>query len=535
MRLKQRRVRDNSCSGSAGLLHQYEHCYGRLAVKNADLEPYGPWYDPKRYRADGNSTRYPEVRVDLGSDSSYAVERLLELRRSEFTGLHTRYLSLNMLFYNNAFDLFCSARIVFVISPVGGMDVQEYYNTVPADTYKSTTDYFRVLIELGVFVLTMRRFYQEVMEIVQLAKGGRESLASYFKSFGNLVDWAMNICVLLSCVIWFRIYRNRLDGIDLVGDNMEAVEANDRLIELSSLWKGYSICNICVLFFALFTFFKIFHDHPQLGIVTATLAEGASELAYFGIVYVVVNLHYMFIGTILFGNELLEFSNLIEAWNTMFLIQIGAYEFASLVEVFDGSEDQDLIILALLYYYSFMVLVFFLLINILLGILIDAFVNVREQNSEAEKRIAINSGSFVDNIHEMVRADLLEMGYQARQLAWCLSYGYIARPPPLERLWSEEEWLERIDDVVRLKRNTNKLHVMKSSSMISLLAALSKLPSCKNTDIYHQACTCAGARTATRPATFTPSPLPSLVVSFPTRSFGRWSVHGARRSSVLLG
>lgn len=496
MRLKQVRVSDHSCKGAAGLQNQYHYCYGKLRRRTTDEQPFGPWYDPRRYIPAPSDSRMAsaEVRVDLGSDPVYAVERLLELRRSDFTGLHTRILSINMLFYNNAYDLFCAARLVFVVNPVGGIDVQEYYNTVPADSYKTSGDMVRILLELLVGLMTVRRITIELGEIFAPAntvEEFRQSLRAYFTSMGNLVDWATNTSILVAFSYWIMIYSNRLDGIDLMADNTEAVEANDRLIALSDLWKKYSILNMCTLFFNLFTFFKIFHDHPKLGIVTATLAEGAGELLYFAIVYLILNLHYMFIGSILFGNELYEFSTLLESWNTLFLIQIGAYEFASLVEVFDGSEDVDLIVLALFFYYSFMLLVYFLLINILLGILIDAFVSVRTKNTEAQRRIDASTGSFSSNMYEMILEEVRSAFFHVKSAASKLSCGRIQAPDPAQRVWRESEWMAMIDEVVDMKRNKND--ILKYGSMISLLAAMNKLPACKDEDIYYQACKHAAA------------------------------------------
>ena len=101
--------------------------------------------------------------------------------------------------------------------------------------------------------------------------------------------------------MWIQIQINSVKGSNLRGDNIEAVAVTDKLIQLASLWKTYTVINCTNLLLALFTFFKVFTGHDKLSIVTSTLSRAASELVYFMVVYSVVTILYMLIGMLLFG------------------------------------------------------------------------------------------------------------------------------------------------------------------------------------------------------------------------------------------
>ena len=114
VRLTQQRVRSDSCSGSPTLINQPSDCYAAFMPANLATKPFGPWYDQAKYTSTTHFGK-PEYTIDLGSNPELASSRLHDLRETGFLGLPLRHFSINMLFYNNALDIFCSVRIVFLI------------------------------------------------------------------------------------------------------------------------------------------------------------------------------------------------------------------------------------------------------------------------------------------------------------------------------------------------------------------------------------------------------------------------------------
>ena len=134
-----------------------------------------------------------------------------------------------MLFYNNALDLFCSVRIVFLINNVGRFQVRQYYESVPADSYKSTADTWRLMFEVLLVLMTCQRIIAELAEILDHFLDPKKSVREYF-NIGNVVDWVGNVAICASVYVWVLMQNNSLQGVDLAGTGVAAIGTTDRLI-----------------------------------------------------------------------------------------------------------------------------------------------------------------------------------------------------------------------------------------------------------------------------------------------------------------
>jgi hypothetical protein len=115
---------------------------------------------------------------------------------------------------------------------------------------------------------------------------------------------------------------------------------------------------------------------PKLGLITQTIGEAWSDLYHFGIICMLVLGIYMFQSYYLFGNSIEDFSDLWSSFNTCFNMLM-------------GNNDHNAEILALrpiagvIFIYTFILIVFFVLLNILLAILVDAYIKVVENAQTA--------------------------------------------------------------------------------------------------------------------------------------------------------
>ena len=212
-----------------------------------------------------------------------------------------------------------------------------------------------------------------------------------------------------------------------------------------------------------------------------------SELLYFFVVYGTVMVFYAFVGMVLYGRSVRSFSTFGGAFNTLFLMQIGEATNRELEAVFSGTEDSSLLVVSNFYYYSFMALIFFILANMLLGILIDAFVTVQETSKKKIRRgwhaEDLNLGVATSNVREMLTESRRGWHFSGMQLLACARL--VPKPDRSQLLWTEEQWLCVVDQIVNAK--SHNLWLLRSSKFVSLLAAIKELPSCKDDDIFLQA------------------------------------------------
>jgi len=173
---------------------------------------------------------------------------------------------------------------------------------------------------------------------------------------------------------------------------------------------------------------------------------------------------------------LLEFSTIAKAWDTLFQMQLGGIEYTTLADAHSGEEDAVLRNLGLLYYYSFMALVFFILVNVLLGILIEAFVAVQEAaRQRSSHQLKIHEGSLLANLSDMVHEWWDTSVTLTLRTLRCLGLG-TPRDSQIHR-WSEEKWLEVIDAVVDAKKENRA--TLRSGNMLSLITAMNMTPQCQ--------------------------------------------------------
>ena len=159
---------------------------------------------------------------------------------------------------NNAFDLFCSTRLVFTLNPAGKVRVSQYYETVPADNYSRDIDYVRLVVELLLALMALRRMSDGLLDIRRYWRDPDLRVVDFLTSAGNIVDWLSLISLSFGFYTWMQIQWYGLYGIDLRGDGASAVEATDRILFVSTKWKLYTVLNCFNLLLALFTFFNVF-------------------------------------------------------------------------------------------------------------------------------------------------------------------------------------------------------------------------------------------------------------------------------------
>jgi len=128
---------------------------------------------------------------------------------------------------------------------------------------------------------------------------------------------------------------------------------------------------VCLLFMIM-RLLKNLDFQPRLGLVTRTLQIAIVNLTHFMVVFFMVFGAYAIFGHVAFGGELEQFSTFKLSLNACFGILLGDHE------VTNDFADSDNGVVGFIFYYSFIIVLFFVLLNILLAILVDAYMEVKE-------------------------------------------------------------------------------------------------------------------------------------------------------------
>eukprot|EP00854_Cymbomonas_tetramitiformis_P025711 gene25711-31445_t len=116
---------------------------------------------------------------------------------------------------------------------------------------------------------------------------------------------------------------------------------------------------------------------PVYGIVVRTIVAARFDLIQFGLMFAVCFVVFAVMGVLLFGNILHEWKTLYEAAATLTMMITGEYGMDPLKRVNAK--------LGSVFYALFLVLIFFLLINILLAILMDSYASLKTENQKEDE------------------------------------------------------------------------------------------------------------------------------------------------------
>jgi len=135
-------------------------------------------------------------------------------------------------------------------------------------------------------------------------------------------------------------------------------------IELYMELNGFCILVVLVRVLRLLDF------QPRLGLVTKTIAAALTDLIHFFFLLGLIMGLYWFMAYFLFGSGNDGFSEPLTALNSVWDMMLGGTDN---FEVISGQYK----IIGVVYMYSFNLIVFFVLLNILLAILVEAYMDVR--------------------------------------------------------------------------------------------------------------------------------------------------------------
>lgn len=125
--------------------------------------------------------------------------------------------------------------------------------------------------------------------------------------------------------------------------------------------------------------------HPQMGIISRTLGKAATDLMFFFLLVAMITGMYGLLGTLIFGRYDDNFATVSTSSLTMFSSLAGLYSYPA-------NDDP----IAQLYYWSYMCIAYFVMLNALLAIIIDAYTIVTEEQHAGRDPLTHSAWCQVD-------------------------------------------------------------------------------------------------------------------------------------------
>lgn len=235
---------------------------------------------------------------------------------------------------------------------------------------------FSVVILFGAVMFLLR----DLIRLVEKIKSNtwREFVLSFFTTV-LLFAW-----VLAICLYYFDVLRQFRDFTPPAIDNTIFVtypahfDSLYKLLELLGRYSTYRSLVSVGLFLVLVRLILVLDFHSSLAIVTKTLTNAASALLTYALVFFLILCGFTAISILLFGSTNLEYSTFGSALNQLMLSILFMSDLPQVVFGPSVSLPQQKIIEGL-FFWSFIILNSILLLNILLSIIVDAYVQLMEE------------------------------------------------------------------------------------------------------------------------------------------------------------
>lgn len=170
--------------------------------------------------------------------------------------------------------------------------------------------------------------------------------------------------------------------LDLNGDGSElrnAYSAFSNLQFLVQTLSWYYALNGINILLVIARILNLMHFQPRLGVVTRSLLLAGPDLLHFTVVAGIVFVGYAMMAHVIFGNVIDKFSTFQLSIDTCFEMLLGEIGVNEDLKALTGLQG----LAGSLFFWTFELLVFMVLLNFLLAIIVDAFSVVKDNTAES--------------------------------------------------------------------------------------------------------------------------------------------------------
>eukprot|EP01060_Flectonema_neradi_P032610 TRINITY_DN5220_c0_g1_i1.p1 TRINITY_DN5220_c0_g1~~TRINITY_DN5220_c0_g1_i1.p1 ORF type:complete len:795 (+),score=83.26 TRINITY_DN5220_c0_g1_i1:100-2484(+) len=375
--------------------------------------------------------------VDVPFSKSLTDVRILLARLKEQPFLHdseTRFASVEFFVYTPATNAFTSVKLFIEVSPSGAVLPSFQFRafhvwTESRNIGQSVFDFF-----FFVYVLYYSYKFAKDWFIFHKTKG---KILAFIFNLWNLLEFCnLVIFMVVFAMRWVWWDISKQSGSNTFPFGAKYPKDLDLLLTLFSTTVYSNSVNVTLVFLKILKFMRL---NPRLGILTLSIGEKKSQLLGILILFAWSVLAFALAGMSLFGSTMWEFHSLDTSYTTLLRMLVGDF---SRLSGGGGDSMEDGIypamrrenrVLAGAYFWCYVILVFFILLNMIIAVLAEGFAAISSQYSAT---------SLADELR-----------------ATCES---IARSCSHERLWARYELFRKglsiTDCLTTVKQNIEEHH-----------------------------------------------------------------------------
>jgi len=355
------------------------------------------------------------VYLDSRVTETQAKRMLAFMNEGSFIDGFTKQIDVQMVTFNTNVNLFASLIFTFYWETGGGITWDFKLQTVFVDIYRGAKGQAQLILEIVCVIFLAANCVYEMRDIfigIRVMKP-----LQYFMDPMNVFDWFHLIMMWVGWILWALYYQRastfemnaaypvladpgakaRLFVTDAENEKIFLEFVHEIQSASDALAQYVAVSSICVLLFVI-RVLKNLDFQPRMGLVTRTLASATSDLLHFAFLFFIVFFGYAMVGHLLFGHQFEWMKNPGDACVFLFF-QLLAFDPTQFWTEMTHAAPAWAFHLFL---WSFLLIVFFILFNVLLAILIDAYAMVKAETPE-------DSESFPGEMKAVMADRLLDM------------------------------------------------------------------------------------------------------------------------------
>ncbi|NXH50699.1 PK1L2 protein, partial [Dicaeum eximium] len=391
-RIRQVRVKGDTCPISARLQHVVEECHAPYSLQTEDTSAYGEHWNTSaldnssdlssawQYQSQSKLRGQPSwgklaiysgggYVIHLGTDPKNAFRILQYLFNNVWLDTFTRAVFVEFTVYNANVNLFCIISLMFESNALGAFFTSAELQSVRLYPYTDSLHIFVVAAEVIYFLFLV--YYMIVQG--KLLKSLRWR---YFHSKWNLLEMAI---ILISWSALSVFVKRTLLGTRDISYYQEHKEDS---ISFSETARADAVLGYLIAFLVLLSTVKLWHLlrlNPKLNMITSTLKRAWGDISGFITVIAIMFLAYSIAANLIFGWKLCSYKTLFDSAETMVSLQLGIFNYE---EVLDYSPVLGSFLIG-----SCIVFMTFVVLNLFISVILVAFSEEQKhyQTSEEEE------------------------------------------------------------------------------------------------------------------------------------------------------
>lgn len=300
------------------------------------------------------------------------VNRVKELEKNLWVERHTRAILTEFTIYNAQTNLFCVVTLVAEFPATGAVIPHTSIQTVRLYDFTDAYMFFVLTINL-IFVLFILFFaYREVTNIY------KTGIQAYIKEFWNCVEFgivAFTFAAIALYVYRALTFRNVLDLVKHDPFNFKS-------FQFAGYWdETYTFILAIIVLLANIKLNKLLRFNKRFSLLSSTLKYAYYPLLMFSIIWGIVFTAFTLVASLVFGPVLSSYRSIMASLTSLLSLMLGRTAF---FEMRDANR-----IFGPLFFFGFMFMMSFVLINMFLSIVVDSFRVVKHDNDKQSNEYEI--------------------------------------------------------------------------------------------------------------------------------------------------